>query len=501
MRNRPLLALLTFFIVGTLCCAAEERAIRVALFDDAGSSGKGVPLVARQLGAEQGIAVTKLKGAEIAAGRLKDFDVVIFTGGSGSAQAKTIGGQGREEVREFVRRGGGYVGICAGAYLACSGFDWGVGVLDAKTVSNKWQRGVGEVEMELTPDGEKVTGLPATKRGVHYANGPIIEPNERADIPDYEVLAWFRSELAENQSPVGKMVNSPAIARASFGKGRVLVSSPHPEQTAGMESVVASAVRWMAAGMSDSANASTNSSVSESGGTKIEDSLRTRTSVESSPRTLLAAAERLLRETSPETTTYKHNTPEVHWSDGGEDVSYCRTDCSGLLMALMEHCQPGKYDASVYQRWLGARRPNAARFYDAIAAERGFRLVPKLAELQLGDMIAIKFPAGSSNSGHTMLAADAPRPCPSPVAPIIDGVAQWQVTVLDASAAGHGPGDTRYLGDGKTRTGLGKGLLRLYVKPDGTIVGYTMSPDAKAPYHPVEIRPIAIGRFDPGYEP
>src|SRR5262249_31175158 len=150
-------------------------------------------------------------------GSLKDFDVVIFTGGSGSAQAKTIGEKGREEVREFVRRGGGYVGICAGAYLACSGFDWGVGVLDARTVSNKWQRGVGEVEMELTPDGGKVAGLPPSQRAVHYANGPIIQPNERADIPDYEVLAWFRTELAKNGSPVGVMVNSPAIARGTFG--------------------------------------------------------------------------------------------------------------------------------------------------------------------------------------------------------------------------------------------------------------------------------------------
>jgi hypothetical protein len=28
-------------------------------------------------------------------------------------------------VREFVREGGGYCGICAGAYLACSNFSWG----------------------------------------------------------------------------------------------------------------------------------------------------------------------------------------------------------------------------------------------------------------------------------------------------------------------------------------------------------------------------------------
>ncbi|MFM9148181.1 MAG: BPL-N domain-containing protein [Verrucomicrobiota bacterium] len=39
----------------------------------------------------------------------------MFTGGSGSAEAEGLGVAGREEVRKFVREGGGYVGICAGA--------------------------------------------------------------------------------------------------------------------------------------------------------------------------------------------------------------------------------------------------------------------------------------------------------------------------------------------------------------------------------------------------
>jgi hypothetical protein len=65
MRPRPLLALLFFFVAGSLCCPAAERVIRVALFDDAGSAGKGVPMVAKQLGSVPGIEVTKLKAAAV----------------------------------------------------------------------------------------------------------------------------------------------------------------------------------------------------------------------------------------------------------------------------------------------------------------------------------------------------------------------------------------------------------------------------------------------------
>ena len=46
------------------------------------------------------------------------FDAVVFAGGSGAAQARSIGAAGRALVRSFVGQGGGYVGICAGAYMA-----------------------------------------------------------------------------------------------------------------------------------------------------------------------------------------------------------------------------------------------------------------------------------------------------------------------------------------------------------------------------------------------
>lgn len=228
--------------------SVADQKIRVGLFDDAGAAGKGVPRVAELLGKADDMTVTKIKGTEIAAGVLTNFDVVIFTGGSGSKQASALGEKGRDEVRRFVRNGGGYLGICAGAYLACTGFDWGVGVLNAKTVSSKWARGKGNVEIEITEKGSALTSLPPGKREVLYANGPVIQPGGAKEIPAYEPLAFFRTELAKNGTPVGVMIDSPAVVRGHFGKGRVMVSSPHPEQTAGMDAFVPSSVRWIAGG-------------------------------------------------------------------------------------------------------------------------------------------------------------------------------------------------------------------------------------------------------------
>lgn len=244
MNFSPLPSASLLLVLASLAGAEDARPIRVALFDDSGSFGKGVPKVSEQLGAAKDMKVTMVKGSDIAAGVLKDYDAVVFTGGSGSKQAAALGDAGRQQVRDFVEKGGGYVGVCAGAYLACSGFSWSLGVLDAKTVSSKWMRGKGQVKIEVTPSGQQVTGTPSGQTEIRYVNGPIIQPADRPDVPDYEPLAIFRSELAENGTPAGVMIDSPAWARGAFGRGRVLISSPHPEQTDGMEEWIAHAVRW-----------------------------------------------------------------------------------------------------------------------------------------------------------------------------------------------------------------------------------------------------------------
>ena len=247
MKRRHFLLVGIFLLHGIpALLAADAKPIRVALFNDDGAFGLGVPRITEQLGKTADIQVTKVTGKEIAAGVLKDFDVVIFSGGSGSKEAAALGDAGREDVRRFVREGGGYVGICAGAYLACTGFSWGVGVLNAKTVSSKWKRGRGEVGIEFTPLARDATGITAGQKTIHYANGPIITADNREGIAPFEALAFFRTELAENDSPKGAMMDSPAIVRGVFGKGRVISSSPHPEQTEGMEGFVEQAVRWVA---------------------------------------------------------------------------------------------------------------------------------------------------------------------------------------------------------------------------------------------------------------
>lgn len=225
---------------------ANPAGLKIAIFDGKGAPMGGIENVCDRVKGMPGSTITLLKPEEIVKGGLAGYDVVVFSGGSGGTQAKSLGEEGREQVRQFVRQGGGYVGICAGAYLACSNFSWGLGILNASTVSSKWMRGSGYVEEEVTFDGAPILGPVDGKFLVRYNNGPIIKPGDRADLPAYRPLALFRTEVAKNGTPVGVMVNSPAQAVSTYGKGRVFISSPHPENTPGLEHLIPRGILWAA---------------------------------------------------------------------------------------------------------------------------------------------------------------------------------------------------------------------------------------------------------------
>lgn len=64
-----------------------------------------------------------LRAVDIRAGALAGHGVLMVPGGWASHKARALGSQGLERVRDFVLRGGAYVGFCGGAGLALDGPD------------------------------------------------------------------------------------------------------------------------------------------------------------------------------------------------------------------------------------------------------------------------------------------------------------------------------------------------------------------------------------------
>lgn len=237
----------------------DEARLDIAIYDGDGAAAGNASLIMRIADDAPDLEGYYVGPRDVAAGCLAQFAAACFAGGSGSAQARSLGEEGRQPVIDYVRQGGGYVGICAGAYLASSHYTWSLALLNAGVLTGSvevpgegsrqlWVRGPSSlVEMELTEEGRALLapelGAPVS---IRYHNGPILRPGEREDLPPFTVLAHFRSEVCAIEAQRGTMVGSPAIVAGAFGEGRAVAISPHPEGVAALRGIVARALRWSA---------------------------------------------------------------------------------------------------------------------------------------------------------------------------------------------------------------------------------------------------------------
>jgi len=216
--------------------------LQVGVYHDVGA-GASVDDLLSVLGRFPEIAVLELKADDIRSGALAGVDVLIHPGGSGGRQGRHLGDGGRQSIRKFISDGGGFIGICAGAYLASADYSWSLNVLDARVLDRKhWARGTGTVELGLTDNGQRILNTKSDQLQIFYGQGPLLAPHDNPDIPDYETIATYRTEIAKNGAPKGVMPGTTAIAHGRFGQGRVLCFSPHPEKTQGLEELVREAI-------------------------------------------------------------------------------------------------------------------------------------------------------------------------------------------------------------------------------------------------------------------
>jgi glutamine amidotransferase-like uncharacterized protein len=230
--------------------AERPPPLQVVICDDSAGSSTGAVNLLRILTPEAGFSARRITSPEIRDGGLDDCEVLIMPGGSGSKQAERLEESGRDRIRAFVHAGGGYVGICAGSYLASSHYDWSLGLINARVWDRAhWARGGGDVSIRMTDAGWALLGRGGSVP-VRYNQGPLLVPDDETDLPGYEVLATFETEVASKGAQPGSMTGTHAIIRSMFGSGRVICFSPHPEVAGGPNGIVEAGVRWAGGGRS-----------------------------------------------------------------------------------------------------------------------------------------------------------------------------------------------------------------------------------------------------------
>lgn len=171
---------------------------------------------------------------------------VMFPGGSGKAIAKALRPEGVEKVRDFVAAGGGYYGVCAGAYFANSGLKEYAALMPLKH-HQPWRKGKGILQVTLTEEGKKLLGNEFAEFETLYNCGPVFtemtDPLPGSPQKPVKVLANFSSAVTDREGVTrNEMIGTPAILSGQWGNGRVITVSPHPESHTELSVLVARAI-------------------------------------------------------------------------------------------------------------------------------------------------------------------------------------------------------------------------------------------------------------------
>lgn len=205
------------------------------------------PSLRDRLRHEAGWSFVRVTSKEICAGALRrgGYDLLVVPGGYAPNFAEALGEHGGRCIREFVSEGGGYLGICAGAYL---GSMWGFELLPVDILDiDHWARGKTEdCRLCSTAAGVRVAGsvLPDVF-SVRYANGPLFGILDDCVEP----LLLFESDLRGQRGTYPALMRgSPACVAGPLGRGRVVLLSPHMEGSPAVADAFRSFVAWAAGG-------------------------------------------------------------------------------------------------------------------------------------------------------------------------------------------------------------------------------------------------------------
>lgn len=163
------------------------------------------------------------------------YKVILFPGGYAAWYNYFINKTGKERIRNFVKKGGGYLGICAGSYFAVDKVEWGGVTYDDES----------GYDLDLFPG----TGVGDIKKIADYYAGKWVMytfnfVNENSILSGYKTVPYsediiylggpyFKTDKG-SESKVTTLATfaddgQPGIVSFQYGSGKVVLFGPHPE--------------------------------------------------------------------------------------------------------------------------------------------------------------------------------------------------------------------------------------------------------------------------------
>jgi len=220
--------------------------VRVAVYADKGVRSTGVYRHIQLNELAEDIEEIPVDAEMIRNGALGKVDMLVMAGGSSVTIAKNLGEKGRDAIRDFIRNGGSYFGTCAGACLTMESASHHPDMLHIIPYRTIGARGHADMMISFTEDAKRLTGISASRERVRYAEGPVLVPSEPVEGASFVPIALYASHVDTDSSKRREtMCGKVAGVAGTYGKGKVLVYSVHPEYDYADHYMISSAYRYL----------------------------------------------------------------------------------------------------------------------------------------------------------------------------------------------------------------------------------------------------------------
>ena len=234
---------------------ANGAPIRVAVYVDNGSRSKGMFRWLQHMELSPDVKMTPVDGESIRNGALDDVDMLVMPGGRATIEARALQTNGLNRVREFIHRGGSYVGTCAGCFMVMQ-YARGEHLMPLIPYTF-WRKGdkpdgergpylaEGDKEIVFNEESAKACGISGTHK-IRYAGGPVLWPTGET-IPGANMKTFAKyAPTTKTKGVEGKSIGDcVACVAGTYGKGRLFVLAVHPEADPKNSDVVQGAFRYV----------------------------------------------------------------------------------------------------------------------------------------------------------------------------------------------------------------------------------------------------------------
>ena len=206
------------------------RPVRAGVFAGVGSMGLSSTELIRYVARSPELDLTLVDGTDIQNGALEGLDLLVVPGGSAWVIVGDMGPKGIENIKAFLRRGGSFIGICAGCVILLDD-DYRIASGVSMVPYSRYGAYSGDAmtSMRLTDAGAKALGMEKGEFDIWYSGGPIMFRRHEA-YPDANIDTWgLYGRNVTNEGWGAHMDGNVSCIGGTFGKGRIAATACHPE--------------------------------------------------------------------------------------------------------------------------------------------------------------------------------------------------------------------------------------------------------------------------------